>query len=260
MLNWNFAPAYYTVNDADFEQAFNTCINSPYITSNPDYDATAKSIKLAINKDGEDCDSINAAAGTDSEGNKIIIMNIGIMRWLSAMAIICTKLAAGESVSKCKKMLKWCGERITHGKAGSDFIERFVSDFRIQMSGYDLETEHNYALAMTATILGHEIGHLCLHHNGYDKQINSSNRNFERQADMFSASLIQTNGASELTAVAAVMSLLSFKYIHGKHDKMDGQLSHPGTTERINMMIESFRAQLEHSKISPKVLRELGGI
>lgn len=263
MFNLHDASAFYSVSPDDFAQAFGICCRSPYITSNPAYEESVKKLKLMVDTESDERDLVNAFAGFDGT-NYVVCVQEGMLRWLSMVAIVCTRLHAGEKPSKCRKMLEWGANRLTRGKAGSDFLERFIMDFQLKLSTYDIELQKTYGIALTTAILAHEIGHICLNHGGYDEKVNSSNRNMERQADLFSYSVIQSNGASELSAVATIIAYASLNYLDAgkkrKKNKTDGMYSHPAASERVLNAIESFSAQLAHSKITPKMLKEVGGV
>lgn len=78
---------------------------------------------------------------------------------------------------------------------------------------------------------------------------------------MFAASIITSNGASELNAVAAIMSFISLKWLDGcRKSKGDGMYTHPADDERIRNFVNAFAAQLSRSRITAKTLLKIGGV
>lgn len=261
----------HIIEYTDFENVLNQCINSTYISKNSMYSETLKSI-IPDWDDGEDIinayawsvpeearEALKAQFPQFAEAKFGISMEGGIVRWIIALAAIAAKLDITGDIRMAKKMLKWCSERTTNYKAGSDFVERFIKDFNLKNDPIQCELSRTYAYAIMAGVIGHELGHICLGHvsNSDGTETNSISRNHEREADLFGISIIQSLNLGSAGAVGGVFFDISMTWMGNRETDEYKYSSHPVDSERINNFLNAFDAQLKYSKINRKMLEKL---
>lgn len=225
---------------------------SRFVTGNLSYANVAKSATFDVDMGS---DEINAFAGREGSQLGIWVMG-GLVHWMTAAAVVATELVNGTSVGRCRKMLSWmCRYRET---VNASFVSRMCRKFGISTEGYFTQKLDSMLTLMFSAIVAHELGHLCLGHvermdGGVD--MFGADRNDERQADLFAASVLQSFGSGRNGAVAAVMTFASLSYSRG--DIYDGEFTHPGDRERIQNMLNAFAADLDGGKPSAEDLRKL---
>lgn len=244
------------ISDDDLEYVYRECVNSKFICTNTMYsDKMSKTEFVADIGDS----TVNAYAGPRPGGYKVTLLG-GLVNWAGHFGFIKTLHDMGMPLGKVVKLAEWTRvfymttdmhqdemtENITTemiGKVKMDFAK-----YRVGSSGFDERWRSN-TLDIVMACVAHEIGHICLGHAddpGYDGTVMSSNRNIERQADLFSCSIIQC-GTGVATKGVGVLMLLTSLYCFSPD--YDGSSTHPATSERVENMITSFRGVVSASDV-----------
>lgn len=242
------------VGDAELKYAFNVCRTSPFVLNNPVYLAAADRVELVT----DDTDVINAYASCTGKEQYRICMNQGIITWSTIFGIIWMKIDEGMPVGKALKLIEWC-KKNSDGHAPVSIIEHFSTENNLSYDTFEIERIRANTLNMVIAVMAHELGHICLAHvvdDGYDSNVMSSNRNIERAADLFAASVIQMTNNVNNGAIGAVMLEISLMCLGSS----DGSLTHPAAVERLENMFTSYKGQFVSKTMSEKVLRKLAGI
>ena len=270
----------FYLTDEDCETAFSQCKSCRFVTENNHYKEVVDGCFLRV----ADTDVINAYCATISDPvrsylrrnmpsenwNKyghLLTITTGMMRWLTVVGHVCEYMERTHKIGEAKKMLEWASKRLTSFEAGSDFVQRFLDEFKIKCDGRRDEVVRIYSIACVASVLAHELGHASLGHMHYHHTTPTSIvRNDEREADLFASSVMHSIGNGYVGAIAAVAVEVSFAWMTGssslyvpKKDlkKPNHYATHPVSFERVRNFIESFNAVLTTSPITDKMLIKL---
>lgn len=278
-MSYKSGTSFYLI-DEDCETAFTQCVSCRFVAENDRYKEVADSCFLRV----ADNDEVNAYCATISDPvraylrrnmpevnwNKytnILTMTSGMCRWLTVVGHVCEYMERTHKMGEAKKMLEWASKRLTCFEAGSDFVQRFLDEFKIKCDGRRDEIVRIYSIACAAAVLAHELGHASLGHQHYQHTTPITIvRNDEREADMFSSSVLHSIGNGYVGAIAAVAVEVSFAWMLGSNShyvpkkdlkKPNLYASHPVTFERVRNFIESFNTVLKTSPITDKMLLKL---
>ena len=272
----------YIVTEEDCENAFEQCRACPFVSKNPTYKEVSEGIFLTV-AEGDEVNAYMLALNDKwrktlrktypepvdwGEYTHLIEVSTGMLRWVTVLAHVCEYIDRTKNLREAKAMLKMATERLTSYEAGSDFVQRFLDEFKVTRDGRRDEVVRMYALATLIAIIGHEMGHACLGHCGgiNRNSQNSITRNDERCADMFSSSVTQSIGNGFAGAVASAIMFVGYLWLFGKHNYATTEQevkkprmfeTHPVTLERFNGMIDSFNTMLATSPITAKMLKSL---
>lgn len=237
----------------DLKYIFSMCVNSPFVSENAVYKKAADGVVLGIDPTTD----INAYA-TKMNDQYVIAINRGLINWSSVFGLIWVCLDSGKPLRDALKMVDWCRKNGASGEASDETVNMFTSVFNLKLTTFDIERWRSNTMAIVLSCVAHELGHICLSHveTEYDPTVMSSNRNIERAADLFSASVIQTGPNVNAGAIGAVLLEVSLNCISAGN----GTMTHPSSKERIENIFTSFRGQFISKTMSENVLRKLAGL
>lgn len=244
------------VNDSDLAYLFRSCVASKHVEDNSVYRTVAsKTVFVPDMDDG----TLNAYASRPGENYQIQVLG-GLVNWVGHFAFIKTLFDAGMPVEKIAKMAEWTRAYIMSEGLGtaviSSITKHMVSSVKIDFAKYKVDSDgfnerwRSNLLDSVHACIAHELGHLCLGHcdtDGYDGTIMSSNRNIERQADLFSFSVLQCGTGVAAKSVGAVLLMASFFCLHPDTGEDGG--THPTSSERIENAIQSFQGIISHKDV-----------
>lgn len=244
------------ISDDDLEYVFRECINSKFIRTNTMY--SDKMSKTKFVPDIGDS-TINAYAGPRAGGYQVTLLG-GLVNWAGHFGFIKTLHDMGMPLDKVVKLTEWTRiffmttdmkeEELTENVTFEmlDKVKMDFAKYRVGTSGFDERWRSN-TLDIVMACVAHEIGHICLGHAddpGYDGTVMSSNRNIERQADLFSCSIIQCGTGVSTKGVGVLMLLTSLYCLSPEYD---GSSTHPASSERVENMITSFKGVISASDV-----------
>lgn len=238
---------FQLVTNSDLDYAFRECIDSKFIRKNDIYKEIADRTDFRPDMDDDD---VNAYAG--KRGDRYVVSVLGgLVAWVGHFAFMKTLFDAGMPVSKVLKLAEW-----TRVKAAtnlndigmSSLTNLMVNEVKMDFAKYRVESSafserwRSNILDIVIACIAHEIGHNCLGHcdqddGAYDGTIMSANRNIERQADLFSCSIIQCGSGVSTKGIGALLLVSSFVCLDPKYK---GDKTHPDSSERMENMITSF--------------------
>ena len=236
------------IDPQDMETIFRLCVNSKHVRANDRYRQIADNTEFVFDRQF----IVNAYASNRGDHYRICLF-AGICEWSSMFAFISMALESKiATMGQAVKMVKWVVKLVRRARNKEDISDDFhhlvksmCRDCKInaELTTPQIELWYAYTKMVITGVIAHELGHCCLGHcddAGYDGTIMSSNRNIERQADLFAYSIIQHGGYGSIGAVCAVlneMSLLVFDT-----DKFSGT-THPASYERVENAFRSFEGQ-----------------
>jgi len=239
------------INDSDIEYLFRACAESKFVRENTHYANVVDNTEFKIQMDDT---KINAYASPNIGGGYRIRMLGGLVSWASNFAFIKTLSDSGMSRSKVMKLVQWL--RIELMKDNEPTVSDLVNGVKMDFAKYNIASsafcERWRSVLMTEieACIAHEMGHICLGHcdnPGYDGTVMSSNRNIERQADLFACSILQCGSGVPAKGMGALLLEVSLYCFNPKYN---GDSTHPASSERIEYQITSFGNVLPANGVS----------
>lgn len=245
-------PAVYAIiDDNDLMSMFNQCIKSKIVVTNPAYS------KVAANTRFVPCiesNTINASAACPDIDRMKFEIDIygGLVNLVGQFAFIKTLHDVGMPTGKVLKLISWTRMRFlqnpkTFEQSVSQLTINMVNSVKMDFAKYILNSMFNELwrsniLSCMLFCIAHELGHACLGHcldGGYSGNVNSSNRNIERAADLFACSVLQSGHNVSSSGICAMWSMMSLYCIGMDMDNVSDK-THPASLERINNIRTSF--------------------
>lgn len=247
----NIRTPFKLVTNSDLEYAFRECVESKFIRKNEVYREFADKIDFFPAMDDAD---VNAYAGKRGDRYCVTLLG-GLVAWVGHFAFLKTLSDMGMPTAKIVKLAEWTRRKVANDLDNINILTLTIhmvretkfdfAKYQVDSSAFDERWRSNIMDTVIACI-SHEIGHICLGHcdseeGAYDGTIMSANRNIERQADLFSCSIIQCGSGVSTKGVGALLLVSSFVCIDPKYK---GDLTHPDSSERVENMITSFKGIL----------------
>lgn len=263
----------YHLTGYDVDDALSACIRTKHVIENPAYAGPADAIfpftigsDFMLNafscviddRERESLKQNNPSVDWDRYKFGIVVFD-GILIWMSLLGYVTDCLVRTEDIGRARKMLRWMGENLTDdGDVPSDMAERFMKKFWTDCGGDTVERTRTYSMSILYSLMGHEMGHICLGHvmSMTYCDTNSLSRNDERAADLFAASIAQSMNSGYIGAICTTILDISFTWAK-KNARIVRYGSHPDPTERVRNFTESFAAVLDSSRIDSKALLKL---
>ena len=246
----NIRTPFQLVTNSDLEYAFRECVESKFIRMNKIYSDAADKIIFTPAMDAED---VNAYAGKRGKNYSVTLLG-GLVAWVGHFAFLKTLFDMGMPLGKVVKLAEWTRIKVARGIEDiqmATLTKQMVNETKFDFAKYNVESStfgerwRSTIMDIVIACLAHEIGHICLGHcdqgDGYDGTIMSANRNIERQADLFSCSIIQSSSGVPTKGAGALLLVSSFVCIDPTYH---GDGTHPDSSERVENMITSFNGIL----------------
>ncbi len=248
------------VDQDDLYTIFRMCLMSKVVQSNKRYRECGDNTEFVYDRRNNE---INACAGRNGDLYRIRIFR-GILMWESVFGFIWMLALNGQKFGDTLKMFTWCARYLRNSYEGNlpdDIVEQMLAGCGVKgaekiaqtITTARCEQWRSCTLEIVRSVIAHELGHVCLGHvddSGYDGTIMSTNRNIERQADLFACSVLQTGTNVTMGAVATILTEISLLCF----DNGGGQYTHPASKERIEYMIKSFEGLFPFDSFSVKQL------
>ena len=232
------------INDDDVRYLFRTCAESKFVRGNSHYSNVVDNTEFVFDANDE---TINAYAGQRHNGYQITLL-MGITCWVANFAFLRTLHTMGMPTAKVSMLAAWFRSQLMADDDNPPTVQGLViamkkvdfAKFHIDGTYFRELWRSNVMVAIEACI-AHEMGHICLGHcddPGYDGTVMSSNRNIERQADLFSCSILQCGTNTAEKGMGALLLMLSLYCFNPQYV---GDRTHPDSSERIDNMLTSFK-------------------
>ena len=229
------------INNGDISYLFRTCADSKFVRENVHYANVVDRIDFKVSMDSS---IVNAYASPSADGGYQIRILGGLVSWASNFAFIKTLSDSGMPKGKAMKLARWL--RVELMKENEPTVTDMVNGVKMDFAKYRISSsafcEKWRSILMTEieACIAHEMGHICLGHcdnPGYDGTVMSSNRNIERQADLFACSILQCGSGVPAKGMGALLLEVSL-YSFNPDSVSEG--THPASSERIEYQITSF--------------------
>lgn len=250
----NITPIHQVIDDSDLLSIYKACANSKYVVNNSAYRTKVNKITFVPDMDDR---TINAYANAAGDGYTVTVLG-GLVGWEGQFGFIKTLLDVGMPLETVLRLVSWTRIACETKDSLNDITNVMLNELgkKINFAKYQVESPafrerwRSNVLDIVQACIAHEMGHICLGHcddAGYDPTIMSSNRNMERQADLFSCSIIQC-GTSVATKGFGVLMLLTSFYCW--NPTYEGDETHPSSSERVENMITSFKGVVSAKDIA----------
>ena len=248
------------IDSDDLYTVFRLCIMSKFVQNNARYRECADNTEFFYR---EDDPTINAYANKVGDRYTVTLLR-GILLWDALFGLIWMLADNGQKFSDTLKMVRWAAynlQNVFDDELPESIFEGMINgcgvkDAKKILASFNqgkMEQWRSCTLEIARSVLAHELGHVCLGHvddSGYDGTIMSSNRNIERQADLFACSVLQSGSNVQSAAIATVLSEISLLCFGNG----DGQHTHPASKERITYMMKSFEGLFGSQTMGEKQL------
>lgn len=244
----------------DLYTVFRLCIMSKFVQGNSRYRECADNTEF-VYASGDS--TINAYANKVDNIYTVTLLR-GILMWNALFGLVWMFADNGMKFGNTLKMVRWAAKYLQEnfdGNLPETLFEDMIFNCGIKnpqklIASFNqgkMEQWRSCTLEIARSVIAHELGHVCLGHvddSGYDGTIMSSNRNIERQADLFACSVLQSGSNVQSAAIATVLSEISLLCFGNG----DGQKTHPASKERINYMMKSFEGLFGSQTMGEKQL------
>lgn len=228
-------------NQQDIEYIYEMVRRSSYVLNNPDYATKANNTQIEL----IESDTVNAYAQTlDYERNlhKISILN-GLVGASALMAVGIAQFRVDNNLERLIEVCNWIGTTASsRGKFGKKLIWEGVELFNYDVNGIIGIEANSYLVGAILSVVGHELGHICLSHTIRGDWSNEVSRNDERQADLFAHSVVSTTPFASYTVLGTLFTEIIFTWMSKGHT--GPATTHPHSRERVYNTINSHEEVL----------------
>lgn len=239
------------IDDARIKYLFDMIRMSPFIQGNPSYRKSAEqTVASFIEKP-----VVNAYAASEGLESHRISIYAGIcnLSMVAAFGLAC------RDTEKFKDMIVSASKICVANSHEFTFADAlFVINKHIDKITERMQLDaESFAYGCVVSILGHELGHICLHHtitdspDGYTESIS---RNNERSADLFGASVVKTTPFASYLIPADLMVNVFLAWISNDEKKAT---SHPYARERAEYIYNSHDEILADYGITKEVFEAM---
>lgn len=253
------------IDDKMIKFLFQMVKMTPFIQGNPSYLKSAEATTALFNKSNV----VNAYANSDYGGEN---------HWINIYSGICNMslvagygLAANQStglkVSNTFRVLMHEAIDVIKNKVDEDghhtYEFSFEDSIRVINKHIPNITEkitldaESFAYGCIVSILGHELGHICLHHTvtaSPDAYTYTISRNNERCADLFAANVITTTPFTSYMVIADLMVNIFLAWFGNGRGKAT---THPYSRERAEYIYNSHIETLTQYGITQEAFDSL---
>lgn len=249
------SPPEYNIQDM-VDDAINVIQASSYIARNRAYLEKMSKVKFIYSEEM----IANSFAGRTGCASYGVYTFAGLSLLLCTCAAVFGEFTRNHKAARAKKALKWLFGHVfteisAYGEEWDAIIPEKIEEFYRRFPEYLVKENYprymELARKMITFVLGHEIGHIMLCHcDRSNDTTNNVSRNNERSADLFSCSIVQGTGFGSSFAEGAIFLILCFYFMDTKKTRNLQYGTHPGHTDRVMNIIQSFKNELMFANIS----------
>ena len=261
------------ITPAEVKQISQFVINCPYVIRNKLYANRASGTNLLYI---EENDLVNACATDDPVVEEIkppaILIFGGLAR---AIGIISLAIAVRIQNSRKDKILidvvRYVGKEMLKSKGlfsvynAARVMKKTKLDKHIKDSEI-LRLSRSYMSAMLVSIIGHELGHICLCHTLGERQSGEVSRNQEREADSFASSIISTSPFSDYLVGGTVFWWILLAWVESPANKLlkdkfgkyseSFESTHPMSVDRLKDFLKANESQAKAIGLTPETIQQ----
>jgi hypothetical protein len=254
-MNYIFKnPAFpLQTNQQDIDYLFEMVRKSPYVAQNPDYTEKANDTKITYDHD----ELVNAYAQTFAKRNHGITMLQGLCNMSKLLGVALAyfnqnpnkKTAVGRLSMACR----WIGNEIIDddGDCSLALVRKGLTELSYDTDGMIGIDAKSYAAGGMLSVIGHEMGHICLSHTRQRSRSEEVSRNNERQADLFGCNVTVTSPFASHTVLANLFFEVLITWLMG-NEKI--ATTHPHSRERVFNAINAHNEILDAMGINAETI------
>jgi hypothetical protein len=232
-------------SQSELEYIFEMVKNCSYVSKNFDYKDKATNTAMTYEDDNT---TINAYASSQRHPEHDIHIFAGLSnssKLMGAALAYYVENRDDESLETLRQACDLIGEKIKEN--GGQFTALDVSGglelLNIPMTSVVISEANSYWFGSVLSVVGHELGHICLSHTVRGDWSNGVSRNDERQADLFAHSVVTTTPFAKYNVLSTLFTEVVFAWLH-KNDSSPAT-THPHSVERVMNTINSHEELLK---------------
>lgn len=233
-----------TSSQSELQYIFEMVKNCSYVSKNFDYNDKASNTAITYE---ENNDTINAYASSQRHPEHDIHIFAGLSNSSKLMGAALASYVENsnqETLEILRQACDFIGEKIkeSSGEFTSLDISEGLELLNIPMTSVIISEANSYWFGSVLSVVGHELGHICLSHTVRGDWSNGVSRNDERQADLFAHSVVATTPFSKYNVLSTLFTEVVFAWLH-KNDNSPST-THPHSVERVMNTINSHEELL----------------
>ena len=222
----------FNFEKSDIDYVFTMVKSSSYVSKNKMYLDMANNTAISLSQKTV----VNAYAQRISESSYRITFLTGICNAFIALAYGLADYEVNKDLATLKKVIRSTCKSAISGGVDEHAIRKALESGNVQDSnqiGYEAQS---YALGMAISVMGHELGHVCLGHLHSNEGSLTVSRNDERQADLFASSVVATTPFAKYCVLGNLFVEVMFSWFG---PETAPATTHPYSRERVMNMINS---------------------
>ena len=228
----------------EIQYIFDMVRNSSYVATNMEYKSKGDKTEITCDHDNN---VINAYASSQNYPNHDIHIFAGLSYSSKLMGLALANFVENrndESLETLRQACDYIGEIIMNNEGEFTAMNVYAGmellDFAI--TPVITAEANSYWFGSILSVVGHELGHICLSHTVRGDWSNSVSRNDERQADLFAHSVVSTTPFSKYNVLSTLFTEVVFAWLHKNHN--GPATTHPHSIERVMNTINSHEELL----------------
>lgn len=240
----------------EIEYIFEMVRNSSYVATNIEYKDKAKNTSITFD---EDNNVINAYATSHRYPEHDIHIFAGLCYSSKMMGLALANFVENrndESLETLRQACDYIGEIIMNSSGEFTALDVIngMELLNFSITPMIAAEANSYWFGSVLSVVGHELGHICLSHTVRGDWSNSVSRNDERQADLFAHSVVSTTPFSKYNVLSTLFTEVVFAWLHKNHD--GPATTHPHSVERVMNTINSHEDLLSGYGITKENIQD----
>lgn len=229
----------FDTTQREIEYIYDMVKNSSYVFSNIEYKEKANKTTITFD---EDDNTINAYATSHRYPNHDIHIFAGLSFSSKLMAIALANFVENKndvSLETLRQACDYIGQVIKdkNGEFTALDVANGIELLDISMTPIIKAESNSYWFGSILSVVGHELGHICLSHTVRGDWSNSVSRNDERQADLFAYSVVSTTPFAKYNVLSTLFTEIVFAWMSKGNN--GPATTHPHAKERVMNTINS---------------------
>ena len=224
-------------NQQEMEFLFEMTRNASVVSGNIDYRRKAKNTNIELALSG----TVNAYAQSFDDGNRHkIVMYEGIC----SAGHLCAFALPDKNPYQLVEVCKYIGKIIERtGQFTPQDVAQGIDDLSLKTDESHLREVDSYSAGFILSIIGHELGHICLSHTLGGRESEGVSRDMERQADSFACSIARSTPFSSYLVPGLLFSEIVLAWATQSYSD-EPATTHPHSPERVMNIFNSHEDTL----------------
>ena len=224
---------------SEIEYIFNMICNSSYVIRNNDYKRKANNTSIIFDAENS---IVNAYASSANYPSHNIHIFSGLSCTSKLMGIALATFIENTDINILRKACAYIGNIIQDtGEFTPTDVINGIDELEINITSLLASEASSYWFGSILSVIGHELGHICLSHTIRGDWTNPVSRNDERQADLFAHSIVSTTPFAKYNILSTLFNEVVFAWLSNSNEPVT---THPCSIERVMNTINSHEELL----------------